>query len=131
MFYFPKLFFGALLFVTSIVILTYQFPGVGNDHPLHSPVEAITNWSDYSKDTFIGFSFTYIVLLLVWSITWFVGLYLANKKLNNLPYMSTRYIQLSYRFFSLQATLVTLYYFAQCVTTVLEQQFCLKRYCCN
>ena len=44
---------------------------------------------------------------------WFIRLFLTGQRLKKLPYMSTRYIQLSYRFFSLQATLVTFYYLFQ------------------
>lgn len=43
---------------------------------------------------------------------------MTGRKLKKLPYMSTRYIQLSYRFFSLQATLVTLYYLFQYVVVI-------------
>jgi hypothetical protein len=52
------------------------------------------------------------------TIWWFVNLFMTGQKLKKLPYMSTRYIQLSYRFFSLQATLVTLYYLFQYVVVI-------------
>jgi hypothetical protein len=54
---------------------------------------------------------------------------MTGQKLKKLPYMSTRYIQLSYRFFSLQATLVTLYYLFQYVVVIvfITQVTCVYR----
>lgn len=49
-------------------------------------------------------------MMWYWTIWWFYSLYSTGSALQKLPYMSTRYLQLSFRFFSLQATLVTLYY---------------------
>jgi hypothetical protein len=63
------------------------------------------------------------------TIWWFVNLFMTGQKLKKLPYMSTRYIQLSYRFFSLQATLVTLYYLFQYVVVIvfITQVTCVYR----
>lgn len=59
---------------------------------------------------FISFSLCLILLLWLWTFWWFYSLAYTGRTLQKLPYMTTRYLQLSFRFYSLQATLVTLYY---------------------
>lgn len=116
-FYIPKLFIGVLLFLTQIVVLTLQFPTVTKT--LHrSPVEAVTEWSYNTKVSFIVFSLSFLTLLCVWTLWWFYTIWHTGKALSKLPYMSTRYLQLWFRFFSLQATLVTLYYVFQYFVTI-------------
>ena len=118
-FYIPKAFFGLAIFTNGIVILTYQFPGLlVNDSNQRSPVEAVVNWSSATQLNFIVFSCLYMILLLLWTLIWFVRLFLTSRRLKQLPYMSTRYIQLSFRFLFLQATLVTLYYCFQYASVV-------------
>ncbi len=120
-FYLPKVFFGLAIFTTGVVILTYQFPGLLStslEGSQRSPVEAVVNWSQSAQQRFIGFSFLYLILLWMWTLLWFVRLYLTSRRLKQLPYMSTRYIQLSFRFLFLQATLVTLYYVFQYASVV-------------
>eukprot|EP01034_Spumella_vulgaris_P028050 gene28050-34847_t len=108
------IFIGLVIFTTGIVILTFQFPGLDpTDNSQRNAVEAVTNWSSGLKSNFIFFTILYIVLIWVWTVMWFVRLIVTGRRLNKLPYMSTRYIQLSYRFFFLQATLVTVYYVCQ------------------
>ena len=46
------------------------------------------------------------MLLFMWTVWYSFSLYVTAKELRKLPYMSTRYQQLSFRFFVLQATLV-------------------------
>eukprot|EP01034_Spumella_vulgaris_P022016 gene22017-28109_t len=60
----------------------------------------------------------WLIVVLLWTVLWFTRLIITARRLNKLPYMSTRYIQLSYRFFSLQATLVTVYYVCQYLAVV-------------
>lgn len=115
-FYVWKLLFGLTFFVVSIVILTYQFPDLSSESFLtseRSPVQAVANWPEDVKITFCVFSLLFLVLFWVWAVWWFITLYRARTRLSKLPYMNTRYLQLSYRFFALQATLVTLYYVTQ------------------
>eukprot|EP01031_Cornospumella_fuschlensis_P047869 gene47869-58645_t len=96
-----------------MVVLTFQFPGLDPTNPDRNAVEAVQNWSEALKLDFIGFTMLYLILIWIWALYWLVILYRTGNKLKRLPYMSTRYMQLSYRFFVVQATLVTLYYVLQ------------------
>lgn len=117
-FYAPKLLIGLSIFTASVVVLTFQFPGLDPTHPQRNAVEAVQNWSDSLKLSFIAFTMLYLLLIWLWTIVWFVQLYRTGRKLKKLPYMSTRYMQLSYRFFVVQATLVTVYYVLQYAAVV-------------
>ena len=119
-FYLPKLLFGFTILTFGILILTFQFPGVivNFDNKSRNAVEAVSDWSDYTKKEFVSFTFIYLLSIWIWTIWWFIRLYYTGVKLKKLPYMSTRYIQLSYRFFTLQATLVTLYYIFQYIIVI-------------
>lgn len=113
-FYGGKLLLGTLIFVCGLCILTFQFPTLNADSDVNrSPVEAVVNWSQLAQVQFIVFSITYLSLLSLWALIWVVRLRYTGQRLKQLPYMTTRYIQLSYRFFTIQATLVTLYYVFQ------------------
>mmetsp|Transcript_16006 Transcript_16006/g.24135 ORF Transcript_16006/g.24135 Transcript_16006/m.24135 type:complete len:1161 (-) Transcript_16006:137-3619(-) len=116
-FYVPKLVMGLLLFATNLVVTTLQFPSVSNDLE-RSPVTAVSEWSYNTKISFIVFSLSFLCLLMVWTAWWFYSLWNTGNSLSKLPYMSTRYLQLWFRFFLLQATLVTLYYVFQYFVTI-------------
>lgn len=118
-FYSPKVFIGLVILICGIAILTFQFPGVTpNGNRSRNAVEAVDNWSNDLKKNFIGFTLCYMLLTMLWAIGWFIQLYFTGKKLRKLPYMNTRYLQLSYRFFFVQATLLTIYYVLQYVAVV-------------
>lgn len=120
-FYIPKILIGLIIFIFGILILTFQFPGVEVKHDSitsHNAVEAVDDWSDTIKERFIVITIIYLLLIWIWTIWWFIRLWITGSKLTKLPYMSTRYIQLSYRYFTLQATLVTLYYVFQYVIVI-------------
>lgn len=119
-FYAPKLVFGAIIFATYMVILTYQFPNLFPNFSDRSPVESVRNWATYDQGIFVGFSLFYVALLVLWSILWFASISWSGRLLGQLPYMSTRYLQLSYRFFSLQATLVTCFYVLQYASVIYQ-----------
>jgi hypothetical protein len=59
---------------------------------------------------FVVFSIALLLMMWYWTLWWFHSIYATGLSLQKLPYMTTRYLQLSFRFFSLQATLVTLYF---------------------
>lgn len=111
-FYGPKVAIGFFIFLSSLIILTFQFPGVSTTNR-RDALEAVANWSTSYQVEFIVFTIMFLALIWIWTFAWCVRLYLTAKQLKRLPYMTTRYIQLSYRFFSLQATLVTIYYVFQ------------------
>jgi hypothetical protein len=81
-------------------------------------VEAVSEWSRDLKLAFCVFSISFILLQWFWTFTWFTNIYYAYKTLNKLPYMSTRYLQLSHRFFFIQAISVTFYYVFQYLTVI-------------
>jgi len=120
-FYLPKLLIGFTILTFGILILTFQFPGIVINFDLKSrnAVEAVNDWSDNVKLQFVSFTLIYLFSIWIWTIWWFIRLYYTGTKLKKLPYMSTRYIQLSYRFFTLQATLVTLYYIFQYMIVII------------
>jgi hypothetical protein len=57
--------------------------------------------------------FSFIILLFIALLWWFIAIFYntwkASKSLQNLPYLSTRFRQLSFRFFLLQIVLVLVY----------------------
>lgn len=110
MFYLPKLFIAILIFLTNLGILMMQFPSVGFTSDRSSSLAAVYNWSRETKVTFIFFSLSFFSLVILWFLWWLTSLYLTGATLQQVPYMSTRYLQLSFRFFCLQATFVTTYY---------------------
>jgi hypothetical protein len=111
-FYGPKVLVGFLIFLFESLILTFQFPSISADNTRDS-LAAVANWSTVMQVEFITFTFGYLFFFFVWAVAWFIRLFNTHRKLKRLPYMTTRYIQLSYRFFLLQATLVTVYYLFQ------------------
>ncbi len=112
LFYLPKLAIGTMIFCANVVILCYQFPSV-TVNMSRDPLLAVENWSSDTKSVFVAFSIAFLLLLWVWTIWWVLSMYFTGKALKMQRYMDTRYLQLSFRFFTLQATLVTLYYVFQ------------------
>jgi hypothetical protein len=114
-FYGPKVLLGAGIFVMSLTMLVYQFPDIDDQGKLNqrSAVSAVQDWSDELKRTFVGVSVALLILVSIWAIWWLTTLYLTGRALQRLPYMNTRYIQLSFRFFTLQALMVAVYYVFQ------------------
>ena len=112
LFYVPKIVFGIIVFTPACIVVAYQFPSftVSVDR---SPVEAIQMWPKESKEVFCYFSLAFLVLYWCWALAWFLSLYLNYRRLAKMPYMSTRYRQLLFRFYLLQASLVTTYYVLQ------------------
>jgi hypothetical protein len=113
MFYLPKVFIALLIFLTNLGILMMQFPSVGFTSDRSSSLAAVYNWSKETKVTFIFFSLSFFALVILWFVWWLSSLYLTGSTLQQVPYMSTRYLQLSFRFFCLQASFVTTYYFLE------------------
>jgi hypothetical protein len=111
-FYVPKVSMGLLMFGTSTVVTTLMLPSV-TPYLKQSPVEAVEMWSSQTRVAFISFSVSFLLLLWIWTAWWFISIFRTAKALSKLPYMTSRYLQLWFRFFTLQATLVTLYYVFQ------------------
>lgn len=117
-FYSPKIAFGLFLFMLQIVVLAFQFCSLNPGHSDRTPVESVENWLYNTKLTFCIFSVLFLISLIIWTLWWFYSLYNTGKTLETLPYMSTRYLQLSYQFFVTQATLVTIYYVFQYMVVI-------------
>lgn len=121
-FYFPKALLPLLIFIFYQILLSDQFPSVSHSSfsskNSATSVEAVYNWSEGKKVSFITITIFYIVFFALWAIFWFVRLYLTGRKLNRLPYIMTRYLQLSFRFFTIQAVLVIIYFIFQYVSVV-------------
>jgi hypothetical protein len=109
-FYVPKIFLTSCIFVANMSILIMQFPSLYSSTNSSFPTLAVYNWSHERKILFIFFSLSFLSLLIIWSLMWYHTLKKTTRTLQKLPYMSTRYLQLSFRFFSLQASLVAIYY---------------------
>eukprot|EP01042_Synura_sphagnicola_P004278 gene4278-5412_t len=116
-FYVPKVTMGFLIFACNVAILLLQFPTI-TPTDKRSPMEAVNNWSNNIKIIFISISFAFLGLMWIWTLWWFYSLWYTGRALQRLPYMSTRYLQLSFRFFLLQATLVALFYVFQYFTVI-------------
>lgn len=112
LFYGPKAIMCLFIFICNLVMISYQFPTVTKSHG-RDPVQAVSEWSSEERSSFTFFSVSFILLQWIWTILLCVLLYRSWKKLNELPYMNTRYIQLSYRFFLIQVTLVLSFYILQ------------------
>lgn len=115
-FYGPKILIGFAIFVMTVVALVYQFPSVSPPQSTNSrrnPVQAVIDWSPELLYSFTAVSIAGLLLMLIWVVYWLVTLYLTGRKLKSLPYMNTRYLQLSYRFFLLQAYLLAAYFVFQ------------------
>jgi hypothetical protein len=112
-FYGPKILFGTVIMVLQYVVLTLQFCSLDPQNNTRTPLEAVQEWENNVKVTFCIFACSFLIALVCWALWWFYSLYWTGKILEKLPYMSTRYLQLSYQFFVTQATLVTLYYVFQ------------------
>ena len=115
-FYLPKILIGFSIFVTSIVVLVYQFPSVSPANSTNSkrnPSQAVIDWSPELQYSFTAVSITVLLLMSIWVFYWLITLFLTGRQLNTLPYMNTRYLQLSYRFFLLQAYLLAAYFVFQ------------------
>lgn len=111
-FYVPKVLLGLLIFGVDVVIITLSFPSITSTLS-RSPVEAVAMWNYDTKISFIVFSVVFFALIWLWILWWCTSLYMTAKELSKYPYTLTRYIQLWFRFFTIQATLLTLYYVCQ------------------
>jgi Lipase (class 3)/Wntless-like, transmembrane domain len=79
--------------------------------------------SDSHDPVFVA-SFIIIVIaacvMLVWLATFARSIYLTNKHLRRMPYIATRFRQLSFRFFLIQSSMVIIYFIAFAITRVVR-----------
>jgi hypothetical protein len=112
-FYAPKFIFGVLLFIPVCVVLAYQFPSFRDHSGDESSMLAVAMWPKADRKAFITFSIMFLFLFWLWALIWFGTLYNTYKKLRHMPYISSRYQQLLFRFYMLEMSLVTIYLVAQ------------------
>jgi hypothetical protein len=108
-FYVPKLGVGLIILAINVAVLSIQFPSIDPSNS-RNPLTAVSNWPDITKYMFIGLYVLFTLSLVVWFVLWVRCLFRNGATLQKLPYMNTRYLQLSYRFFFIQASLATMYY---------------------
>ena len=113
LFYGPKILIGTLIFIFYVAQMALLFPSVNPANSINSqrsPVLAVSNWSFDLQRSFSAVSGTLLSLIVFWIIYWGITLIMTSRKLRNLPYMNTRYLQLSFRFFFMQAILLAAYF---------------------
>lgn len=110
LFYGPKILFGILYLSSTIITTCLEFPF---DQTNRSPTAAISSWPENLLYFFSVFRFLMFFMLWIWLLVWLYNIVASHRTLDKLPYMSTRYMQLSHRFFIVQSSAVTLYYLLQ------------------
>lgn len=103
-FYAPKLSITMLLVIGNFGMIALSFPSLFDKS--RSPVLAIDDWSQELVDVYFAFAVLFTGALCLWFIYFFYLVYDTAKKFSNMVYLQHRYIQLSFRFFLLQAVLV-------------------------
>ena len=106
--------------LSYIVIITLQFPSVISYYipTTYTAVTAVVQWEISTQRIFIFFTLLYILLQCIYVYIWFILLYKSTKRLAKMSYMSSRYIQLSYRFYITQVILIIIYYLTQYVIVI-------------
>ena len=117
---YDKLLIPLCSMLSYIVIITLQFPSIISYYipTTYTAVTAVENWELSTQRIFIFFTLLYILLQCIYVYIWFILLYKSTKKLAKLSYMSSRYIQLSYRFYITQVILIIIYYLTQYVIVI-------------
>lgn len=103
-FYAPKLAITAILLIGNFGMIALSFPSLFDKS--RSPVLAIDDWSQELVNVYFAFAVFFTGALCLWFIYFFYLVYDTAKKFSNMVYLQHRYIQLSFRFFLLQAVLV-------------------------
>ena len=112
---YDKLLIPLFSMLSYIVIITLQFPSVISYYipTTYTAITAVENWELSTQRIFIFFTILYILLQCIYVYIWFILLYKTTKRLAKMSYMSSRYIQLSYRFYITQVILIIIYYLTQ------------------
>ena len=117
---YDKLLIPLFSMLSYIVIITLQFPSVISYYipTTYTAITAVENWELSTQRIFIFFTILYILLQCIYVYIWFILLYKSTKRLAKLSYMTSRYIQLSYRFYITQVVLIIIYYLTQYVIVI-------------
>lgn len=94
-----------------VVALTLLCPTV-LPNPPRSATLLVQQWPVGDQIAFVVSAIIFFFARWYWVFHWLFCVYNTNKRLAKMTYMRTRYIQLSFSFFMLQAFWFTLFYFA-------------------
>ena len=108
---YDKLLITLFSMLSYILIITLQFPSIISYYipTTYTAVTAVVQWEIDTQRIFIFFTILYILLQCIYVYIWFILLYKSTKRLAKLSYMTSRYIQLSYRFYITQVVLIIIY----------------------
>ena len=118
-------------FVTHIIIHIYNIYTCIFSHT-YTHTHPYSHTHIYLHYRFVVASLTFLVSFVLFSLIWCGRLIVTYRQLNTLPYMATRYQQLFFRFFLIQASLVALFYvfqYALAVYVIVRGSICLEGYC--
>ncbi|CAM9273530.1 unnamed protein product [Ectocarpus sp. 4 AP-2014] len=107
-FYVPKVVFGALTLTCMLLVNLVSFPTVvGIDR---GSLLAVHNWPESQQHIFAWAAAARIFMVRVWVVWMLFRMCTSGRLLRKLPYVPNRFRQLSYRFFGLQALLLSIVY---------------------
>jgi len=103
-FYFPKIAFGLSMFTVYAFSRSLNFPSIYGSR--RSSVLSVVNWSQSLQEDYIVFAVILLGLVCYWALIFIFSIIRTGQKLQQIPYIKSRYQHLSYRFLILQAVLV-------------------------
>lgn len=110
-FYRDKIIFGVIIFASYGTGLGLYFPSL-NSGLNRSTLQLYDAWPLSQQYEYSIAAWIFLVTITVWAMCWIYFMRRTYKKLNKISYIKTRYIQLSFRFFLMQATLIVIYFMA-------------------
>jgi hypothetical protein len=113
-----KLVFGVFILLSYGTVLGLYYPSL-NPGLGRSTLEFYMSWPLWQQLVYAVAAWTYLATILSWTFYWVYCSRRTYRKLNKLSYMKTRYIQLSFRFFVMQATLIVIYLMAIFIICIL------------
>lgn len=117
-FFVPKLLIVSVYLICNIIANTMLFPSVSENDGLNkrnskttrSPVESVGGWPNTER-LLLLYSFSIgVAALFIWGILWVYYLHRSNDYLKHIPYMTSRYKQLSFRYITFFSKLLIVYY---------------------
>ena len=108
-FYTPRVVFILIVFIIGALVVTYKFTDIINDSDA-SLYADVRTWSTVNTKTYMILATTYHSLVWFYYFIWIVQMFYTRYQLSKISYMKNRYIHLSFRYFTLQGSLVILYY---------------------
>ena len=112
-FYTPRIVYVLIIFTLSVIVIIYQYGFLisMSDAKVYSNVG---NWS--ALDESISYNTFYIIQMIqhvlgwLYYIIWICQMFYTRYQLSKLSYMQNRYLHLSFRYFTLQGSLLIIFY---------------------